>query len=48
MLFKRHHASIRKKDRKWMHKYYTVSLQTQVAIQLQRQANIPYNKECPH
>ena len=28
-----------------MYKYYTASLQKQVAIQLQRQANIPHNKE---
>ena len=45
MLLKRHYDSIRKKDRKRMHKYYTVSLQMQVAIQLQRQANIPHNEE---
>ena len=34
MLLKRHYDSIRKKDRKRMHKYYTVSLQKQVAVQL--------------
>ena len=45
MLLKRHYDSIRKKDRKRIHKYYTVSLQKQVAIQLQRQANIPHNKD---
>ena len=28
-----------------MHKYNTISLQKQVAVQLQREANIPHNKE---
>ena len=45
MFLKRHSVCIRKKDRKRMHKYYTVSLQKQVAVQLQRHGNIPHNKE---
>ena len=45
VLLKRLYDSIRKNDRKRMHKYNTISLQKQVAVQLQSEANIPHNKE---
>ena len=45
VLLRRHYDSIRKNHRKRMHKYNTISLHKQVAVQLQREANIPHNKE---
>ena len=45
VVLKRHYDSIRKKDRLRIHKYNTISLQKQVAVQLQGKANIPHNKE---
>ena len=46
VLLKRHYDSIRKKDRKRMHKYNAISLQKQVAVQLEKLIYPTIRKVC--